>query len=74
MLVPLSGGPPPLPAHHVEVAFGAGIPGDAQGRAMLALERYLRETLNIPAQCYKRTMSDDLKRRRDMTPEERANL
>lgn len=73
MQLPLSG-PASLPAHHVEVAFGAGIPGDAQGRALLAMERYFRETLGIPALCYKATMPDDLKRRRDMTDEERRDL
>lgn len=65
---------PALPRHHVRVDFGPGIPGGQQGRALLALERYLRETLGVPAEVYKATMPDDLKRRRDMTPEERAAL
>jgi hypothetical protein len=67
-------GAPPLPAFHVEVHFGAGIPADAQGRGLLALERYFRETLGVPAECYKATMRDDLKRRRDMTDEDRKRL
>lgn len=65
---------PPLPAFHVEVHFGRAIPGDVQGKALLALERYLRETLGVPAEVYKATMPDDLKRRRDMTDEDRKRL
>ncbi len=64
----------PLPAYHVEVKFGPAIPGPDQGRALLALERYLRETLGVPAECYKATMADDLKRRRDMSNEDRRRL
>ena len=66
--------PNALPAYHVEVRFGSGVSGDAQGRALLALERYLRETLGVPAEVYKATKPDDLARRRDMTEEQRANL
>lgn len=65
---------PSLPPHHIEVKFGRGIPSDAQGRALLRLERYLREELGVPAEVYKEVMVDDLKRRRDMTPEQRASL
>lgn len=63
-----------IPAHHVIVTFGPGIGSDVQGRALLRLERYLREELKVPAECFKQTMEDDLKRRRDMTAEQRANL
>ncbi len=52
----------PLPVYHVEVRFGAAIPGPDQGRALLALERYLRETLGVPAEVYKEARPDDLKR------------
>ncbi len=65
---------PPLPPFHIEVRFGPDVNGDAQGRALLTLERYLRETVGIPAEVFKATMPDDLKRRRDMTEEQRANL
>lgn len=65
---------PPLSAFHVEVRFGGAISGDAQGKALLALERYLRETLGVPAEVVKQTMPDDLKRRRDMTEEDRKRL
>lgn len=63
----------PLPPHHVRVDFGAGIPGAIQGPALLLLERWLREN-GAPAEVYKATMPDDLKRRRDMTDEQRAAL
>ena len=66
--------PNPLPALHVEVRFGSGISGDAQGRALLALEKFLRVECGVPAQCFKQTMADDLKRRRDMTDEDRRRL
>ncbi len=66
--------PNALPAYHVEVRFGSGVSGDAQGRALLALERYLRETLGVPAEVYKPTAADDLKRRRDMTDVDRRRL
>lgn len=65
---------PALPPHHVRVDFGAAIPGEAQGRALLALERFFRETLAIPAEVFKQTMPDDLKSRREMTDEERSRL
>lgn len=66
--------PAPLPPLHVEVRFGAGVPADAQGRALLAFERFLRVDCGVPAEVFKRTMPDDLKRRRDMTDEERKRL
>ena len=63
-----------LSPYHIEVHFGRAIANDIQGRALLHLERYLRETLGVKAEVYKATMQDDLKRRRDMTEEQRANL
>lgn len=64
-----------LPAHHVIVRFGKGIPGDAQGRAMLAFEKHLHElTANVGIEVFKETMADDSKLRRMMTPSERAKL
>jgi hypothetical protein len=67
-------GPPPLPPGHVEVRFAADIDGDTQGRLMLAWERLARETMRVPVELYKQTREDDLKRRRDMTPEDRRRL
>jgi len=64
----------PLPPYHIEVKFGSGISNDAQGRALLAMERYLRETLGVKAECFKEVMHDDSKRRRDMTDEDRKRL
>ena len=63
-----------LPEFHVVVRFGCGIPADAQGRAMLALERMLREITMRPIEVFKDIMADDSKLRRAMTPEQRAKL
>ena len=59
--------------HHVLVDFGEGIPYDAQGIVLLAMERALRE-MGLPAEVFKRTKPDDSKLRRSMTPEQRAKL
>lgn len=65
---------PELPDHHVVVKFGKGINGDAQGRAMLAFEKHLRELGAGPCEVFKDPMGDDSKLRRAMTPEQRAKL
>ncbi len=65
---------PAIPAYHVVVQFGRAIPSADQGKALLAMERHLREVLGVPAEVYKDSMADDLKRRRDMTPDQRAGL
>ena len=57
----------------VVVHFGASVPADAQGIALLALERLLRER-GHPVQVVKETMPDDLKSRARMTLEERSKL
>ena len=64
---------PALPANHVRVDFGAGIPGNVQGPALLLLEKFLREG-GTDAIVVKATMPDDLKRRRDMTDADRRRL
>jgi hypothetical protein len=65
---------PDLPPYHVMVHFGSGIPSDAQGRAMLAFEKKLRDLTDAPVEVFKETMGDDSKLRRSMTAEERAKL
>jgi hypothetical protein len=55
------------------VDFGSGIPGDEQGRALLAFEKFMRDR-GIPAEVYKRTMADDSKLRRNMTTDDRKRL
>lgn len=62
-----------IAANHVLVAFGSGVPLDAQGIVLLAMEKSLR-AMGIPAEVYKETMGDDSKLRIKMTPEERAKL
>lgn len=63
-----------LPDFHVLVKFGDGVPADAQGRAMLAMEKHLRDLTAAPIEVFKETMGDDSKLRRAMTPEQRARL
>ena len=62
-----------LPPNHVVVRFGAGIPSEAQGHAMLVMERTLRE-IGLPAEVFKDMMADDSKLRRHMTKEQRSKL
>lgn len=64
---------PKIPDYHIVVDFGAGIPSGVQGPVLLAMERTLREQ-GYPAEVLKQLARDDNKRRRDMTPEERARL
>ena len=64
---------PQLPPFHVIVDFGDGIPGDAQGVVLLAMERSLRE-MGIPAEVYKEDAKDDSKLRLSMTEEKRMSL
>ena len=59
--------------NHIIVKFGSGIPADEQGRAMLAMEKGLRER-GVEAEVFKETKADDSKLRRAMTIEERARL
>ena len=63
-----------LPPYHVEIKFGPRVTSDTQGRLMLAWERLARETMGVPVELYKHVMEDDLKRRRDMTTEDRQRL
>ena len=59
---------------HVVVKFGDGISSDAQGRALLAMEKFLRIELGVPAEVYKETMQDDSKLRLAMTDDRRKSL
>jgi len=72
MKVPLDGSP--LESFEVRVDFGSAVSSDTQGRSLFVFERYLREELKVPAVVFKQTMADDLKRRRDMTDEDRGRL
>lgn len=65
---------PDLPDLHVLVQFGGQIPGDIQGRALLALEKMLRSETGLDIEVFKESMADDSKLRRAMTPEQRAKL
>lgn len=63
-----------LPPHHVIVRFGSAIPSTAQGAALLAFERSLRELSGVRCEVFKETMADDSKLRRSMTTEQRNAL
>lgn len=58
---------PKLPDNHVLVVFGEGIPGAARGRALLVLEKYLRQEWKLDAEVFQETMRDQNKLRRDLT-------
>lgn len=65
----------PLEPLHVEVRFGVGVPAPAQGAAMLAFERKLRELSHgLWIEVFKEAKGDDSKLRAMMTKEERAKL
>lgn len=64
---------PEMPNFHVIVKFGKGIPIDAQGPVMMAMEKALRAQ-KIPAEVFQDEKADDSKLRRNMTDEQRANL
>lgn len=57
----------------VIVDFGKDVPPDLQGRALLYMERMLREH-GVPAEVFKRTAPDDSKLRLRMTDDERRKL
>ena len=63
-----------IPKLHVELRWGDGIPPDARGRAMLALEQHLRAMTGLWIEVFNETRPDDSKLRRSMTSEERARL
>lgn len=63
-----------LPDLHVVVKFGKGIPVEARPAALMAFERRLRELADLNIEVFMESVGDDLKRRSEMTPEQRARL
>lgn len=63
-----------IPPFHVLVQFGKSVPSDAQGRAMLAFERHLRELTAAPVEVFCEAMGDDSRLRVMMTAEQREKL
>ena len=59
---------------HVVVKFGSEIPGWAQGAAMMAFERKLREETGLNIEVFKDAKGDDSRLRSEMTSEQRARL
>lgn len=60
--------------YEVTVTFPTGFPSDAQGRALLAFERTLREITQMEVHVFKKKMGDDSKLRMAMTAEERNQV
>jgi len=58
----------------VTVKFDDAVPAEAQGVALLAFEKHLRELTGMDVRVFKDKMGDDLKRRREMTLVQRDNL
>lgn len=58
----------------VVVKFPPGIPLDAQGPALLLMEKALRQTTALDVRVVKDLMGDDSKLRVRMTLEQRAKL
>lgn len=58
----------------VIVRFDDGVPPDAQGRALLAFEKNLRQITGQDCRVFKDKMGDDSKLRVKMTPIERERL
>lgn len=71
MELPLAPAVPPL---HVIVDFGGGVPAEARQLALFEMEYLLRVKCGIPALVFQHEAADDLKRRRDMTDEDRKRL
>ena len=62
------------PDLHVTVKFGKGIPVQAHGEALLALEKHLRELSGARVEVFGIGRGDDSKLRAAMTVEQRAKL
>jgi hypothetical protein len=58
----------------VTVIFDELVPVEAQGVALLAFEKHLRDLTGMDVRVFKQKMGDDLKRRREMTIIQRDNL
>lgn len=59
---------------NVTVIFDERIPADAQGRALLAFEKQLRQSTGQDVRVFKQRMGDDSKLHIKMTPAEREKL
>ena len=58
----------------VKVSFSDDIPADAQGFALLAFEKHLRQLTGLDCRVFKDKMGDDSKLRVRMTQAERDKL
>ena len=64
----------PIAPLHIVVEFGAQVPAEAQGPALLALEKHLRAITKLDCRVFKERMGDDSKLRVMMTPAQREAL
>lgn len=65
---------PTIPPLHVIVKFGHDVPIDAQGPALLELEKNLRNLSGVRVEVFKEQRGDDSRLRSLMTPTQRARL
>lgn len=63
-----------LPDHHVVVKFGKGVPADARGVALMAMEKTLRTATGERVEVFQEARGDDSRLRALMTPQQRAKL
>lgn len=61
-------------SYPVTVKFPDDVPGEAQGKALLAFETHLRQLTNMDVRVFKDRMGDDSKLRVMMTKEQRNAL
>ena len=59
---------------HVTVRFGDGVPPDAEGPALLAFEKHLRQITGMDCRVFKDLKGDDSRLRIMMTPQQRDKL
>lgn len=59
---------------HILVKFGDDVPAEAQGIALLAFEKHLRQLTALDCRVFKDKMGDDSKLRVRMTQVERDRL
>jgi len=63
-----------LSKYNVLVKFGNEVPSEAQAKALMALEKQLRQSTKMDIRVFKDKMGDDSKLRIRMNPEERNKL
>ena len=65
---------PTLRDNQVIIQFAANISGEAQAKAMMAMEKHMRQITGQEIEVFKEAMADDSKLRAKMTQEQRDKL